>query len=111
VVGYRRLDTTADEFPPLYSDKTPKMTTLLIVYESANGEKAFPLAKVCNHDLLLAVAHSAIDEKRSEARNMTAVDDVLGTVAREEANRLERTLKALIPGFGLESETCPARPM
>jgi hypothetical protein len=84
---------------------------VLIVYESANGEKAFPLAKVCNHDVLLSAARSAVDEKRSEARSLAALDNVLGTVAAEEANRLERTLKALISGFGLDSEPCQTRAM
>jgi len=84
---------------------------VLIVYESANGEKAFPLARVCNNDVLLVAARSAIDEKRLEARNMAALDTVLGTVATEEASRLERTLKALIPGFGLEDEPRTARAM
>ena len=79
-------------------------TSILIVYESANGEKAFPLARVSDHALLLAAARSAIDEKRSEARRMCTLDNVLGTVAAEEANRLERTLKALIPGLGLEGD-------
>ena len=81
-------------------------TAVLIVYESANGEKAFPLAKVCSPEVLLAAARSAIDEKRTEARSMARLDDVLGTVATEEANRLERTLMALIPGFEFESEPC-----
>ena len=85
--------------------------SILIVYESPNGEKAFPLAKVCNHDVLLAAARSAIDEKRSEARKMALLDNVLGTVAAEEANRLERTLEALIPGFGLDRDPCPTRAM
>lgn len=81
---------------------------VLIVYESANGEKAFPLARVCNHDVLLAAARSAVDEKRSEARGLAALDNVLGTVAAEEANRLERTLRALIPGLGLEGDAATA---
>ena len=84
---------------------------VLIVYESANGEKAFPLARVCSHDVLLAAARSAVDEKRSEARSMAALDNVLGTVAAEEANRLEHTLKALIPGFGIDRDFCPTRAM
>lgn len=85
--------------------------SVLIVYKSANGEKAFPIAEVCNHDVVLAVARSAVDEKRSVARSMAALDNSLGTVAAEEANRLERTLKALIPGFGLDRDSCPARAM
>ena len=84
---------------------------VLIVYESANGDKAFPLAEVCNHEVLLAAARSAVAEKRLEARKMAALDNVLGTVAAEEANRLERTLKALIPGFRLDSEPCSTRSM
>jgi hypothetical protein len=32
-------------------------------------------------------------------------------VAAEEANRLERTLKALIPGLGLEGDTSTALKM
>ena len=84
---------------------------VLIVYESTNGEKAFPLARVCNHEVLLAAAHSAVDEKRIEARSMAALDSVLGTVAAEEANRPERTLKALIPGFGLDRDPYPTQAM
>jgi len=42
---------------------------------------------------------------------MAALDNVLGTVAAEEANRLERTLKALIPGFGIDRDFCPTRAM
>jgi hypothetical protein len=86
-------------------------TIVLIVYESANGEKAFPLAKVLSHDVLLAAARSAIDEKRSEARSMAALDSVIGTVAAEEAARLERTLVSLIPGFGLVTDQCSTRAM
>jgi hypothetical protein len=86
-------------------------TSILIVYESANREKAFPLAQVYDHDLLLAAARSAIDEKRLEARRICTLDNVLGTVAAEEANRLERTLKALIPGLGLEGDTSTALKM
>jgi hypothetical protein len=84
---------------------------VLIVYESANGEKAFPLAEICNHGVLLAAARSAVDEKRSEARSIAALDNVLGTVVAEEASRLERTLKALIPGFGLDSDPPLTRAM
>jgi hypothetical protein len=86
-------------------------TSILIVYESANREKAFPLAQVYDHELLLAAARSAIDEKRLEARRICTLDNVLGTVAAEEANRLERTLKALIPELGLEDDAGTALTM
>ncbi len=42
---------------------------------------------------------------------MAGLDNFLGTVAAEEADRLERTLIALIPGFALASNPCSTRTM
>jgi hypothetical protein len=77
-------------------------TKLLIVYESADGTKALPVAKVDNRALLLNAARQAVDEKRSEAEGLSHLDGDLGMMAVEEANRLERTLAALIPELGVE---------
>ena len=74
-------------------------TSLLIVYESADGAKALPVAKVDNRALLIGAARQAVQERRSEAAGLGRVDSNLGIIATEEANRLERTLAALIPGF------------
>lgn len=70
---------------------------LLIAYESADGSKALPVAKVDSRDVLLAAARRAIEEKRSEAEGLAGIDPNLGILADEEAKRLERTLSALIP--------------
>jgi hypothetical protein len=72
-------------------------TKILIVYESADGAKAFPVAKVEDRCLLTAAARSAIEAKRTEAEGLSAFDSDLGMIASEEANRLERVLSALIP--------------
>jgi hypothetical protein len=90
-------------------------TKLLIVYESADGSKALPVATVDSPALLLSAARQAIDTKRSEAEGLNRVDSNLGMIAQEEANRLERTLAALIPELGREmgcrSLTTPALAM
>lgn len=90
-------------------------TKLLIVYESADGTKALPVAIVDSPALLLSAARQAIDTKRSEAEGLSSVDSTLGMMAQEEASRLERTLVVLIPELGREighrSLQAPALPM
>ncbi len=77
-------------------------TKLLIVYESAEGDKAVPVALIDSRALLLSAARYVISVKRSEAEGLGRVDANVGMMAREEANRLERTLAALLPELQLD---------
>ena len=69
---------------------------LLIVLDNGQG-RALPLARVDEPGLLRAAAESALRAKRTEANDLARQDVTLGLVAREDCDRLTRTLTALIP--------------
>ncbi|MEK7752460.1 MAG: hypothetical protein AAB654_11130 [Acidobacteriota bacterium] len=71
---------------------------LLIVLDNGQG-RALPLARVHEPTLLRAAAQVALRAKRNEADNLARQDPTLGMVAREDADRLTRTLTALIPNL------------
>ena len=71
---------------------------LLIVLDNGHG-RALPLARVSEPGLLRAAAESALRAKRDEADNLARQDAILGMVAREDVDRLTRTLTALIPNL------------
>lgn len=63
------------------------------------GGRALAVAKVTDPNLLRLAAGAAIAQKRDEAHRAAATDGTLAMVAREEADRLERTLSQLIPSL------------
>lgn len=75
---------------------------LLIVLEGRTG-KAIAVARVDDPALLETAARSAIFEKHREATEIESQDQALGLAVREDARRLERTLRYLIPAASTQS--------
>lgn len=73
-----------------------KSLTVFLVYEPTGGSPV-TVARVGSRGLLIHVAKAAITEAQARAELFTEADQVLGDVEREEAIRLERVLKMLVP--------------
>ena len=69
---------------------------LCITLEQANG-KAVSVVRIRDRKLLVDVACSAIQEAYQEAEILKQEDETLGTLQKEEAGRLRRSLEFLIP--------------
>ena len=73
-------------------------TTLHLIYKSPIG-KPLIAATVDDPRLITQVGKKAIKNAYKEAQAMHKIDDFVGQVRTEEAQRLERVLKKLIPGL------------
>jgi len=79
----------------------------MIVCESDDERNAFPIAHVDNQDLLMNAARDAIQVRRAQADMLAAFDSNLATIAKEDANRLERVLCVLIPELATAPPPAP----
>jgi two-component sensor histidine kinase len=83
------------------------MISIMLLYEPpvAKG-KPVPVARVANQDLIEAVARAAVQEAQARVESLTAADELLGEVEREEAFRLRRVLELLIPALKSSDPKC-----
>jgi hypothetical protein len=76
-------------------DKPAKAVLIIAIEES---EKALPVARCDNNLVLVMAAQAAIQARRAEA-DAHRGNSLLGVALREDAERLERTLRQIIPDF------------
>jgi tRNA uridine 5-carbamoylmethylation protein Kti12 len=70
--------------------------SLHIVYESENG-RFLTAAKTHNRKLIQQAAETTIQEASELAEVLRESDQFLANIQREEAERLQRVLKTMIP--------------
>ena len=71
-------------------------TSVHLIYESGLG-RPLTAARVDDRRLVKEVAAAAIREAYQQAETVGCVDQFVGEVQREEAARLERVLRKLVP--------------
>jgi hypothetical protein len=76
-----------------------------LMYESNFG-RPLTAAKITNRKVLLEVARTAIREAYERAEAVSSMDEFVGEIQAEEAARLERVLKKLIPELDENSGIC-----
>ena len=75
-----------------------------ITIEPARG-RPVSLARLADADILEQAARTAIAQARDTASRARILDPVLGRFRGEEADRLERYLRLLVPGLSLPPAT------
>ena len=73
--------------------------TLAILYAPA-GRRPLSLASINDRDLLTVAAERAILEAEAAATRLMERDPTLGILQREEASKLRRVLRRLLPDPG-----------
>lgn len=74
-----------------------EMDVILAILYAPEGQKPLSIARVYDRGLLSAAANRAICEAEAEADQLMDEDPTLGTLQREEANKLRRVLSLLLP--------------
>jgi hypothetical protein len=69
---------------------------LVLVY-SAPHQRALPLARVKNEEMLLEAARAALADAETKAAAMARVDCALGAIETQEVARLRRVLEMFLP--------------
>jgi hypothetical protein len=78
--------------------------SLYIVCEPKTAGKSMAVARIEDRPTLLSAARAAISEAEARALHLETVDEVLGELQREEAQRLRICLERLMPDL-LETPT------
>jgi hypothetical protein len=73
------------------------MISLHLVYERKDDHKPLTVININDSDLIIQTAERAITEALKSAKKISAIDPVIGQIREEEARRLERVLRLLIP--------------
>lgn len=73
------------------------MNVVLAILYAPEGQKPLSIARVHDRDLLSAAAAKAIGEAEARASELMEDDPTLGSLQREEANKLRRVLGMLLP--------------
>lgn len=73
------------------------MDVMLAILYAPEGQKPLSIARVYDRDLLSAVAETAIREAEDAASHLMDEDPTLGSLQLEEANKLRRVLRLLLP--------------
>src|SRR4051812_48786146 len=73
---------------------------LAILYEPERG-RPLTVVRIGDRRLLVAAAEAAIAEADARAELLCEADEFLGAVQREEAERVRRVLKMLLPELRL----------
>jgi hypothetical protein len=73
------------------------MDVLLAILYAPEGHKPLSIARVYDRALLAAAAAKAIREAEIRARELMEDDPTLGALQLEEANKLRRVLRLLLP--------------
>jgi hypothetical protein len=75
------------------------MVRLELLYYPECDEAARPVrvASVANRPLLLQAARAAIQQAETSARELSAIDENLGSMQLAEAGRLRQVLTMLVP--------------
>ena len=76
--------------------------SLHIIYEGNVG-RPLTAAKTHDRELLVQAANPTIQEAFERAELIGVVDEFVGNVRREEAERLQRVLKTMIPELEVSS--------
>ena len=69
----------------------------MITIEPSSGSEPVTVARVSSREMLVNVAEAAIREAEDKVLSWSQEDDYLGFLQKEEADRLQRSLKMLIP--------------
>ena len=77
--------------------------SLHIVYES-NAGRPLTAAKVRDQRLLVETAKTAIQEAFERAESVREMDEFLGHVQKEEAERLRKVLEIMVPELKQEKQ-------
>jgi hypothetical protein len=70
-----------------------------IIYLPDSGSQPLRAARVSDRQLIKKVAKKAIQNKFDEAQVLKESDDFAAKVKRDEAKRLEKVLRELVPGL------------
>jgi len=73
------------------------MNLVLAILYAPEGQKPLSIARIRDRGMLSAAAERAIAETESHASSLLSDDPVLASLQFEEANRLRRVLRALLP--------------
>ena len=73
------------------------MDVVLAILYAPEGQKPLSIARVYDRGLLSAAAEKAISEAEAMAIQLMDEDPTLGTLQREEVNKLRRVLGLLLP--------------
>ena len=77
---------------------------LNLVFHPDGAGRPFVAARCDNPDSVLKVAREIIVIAHKEAKAIDSLDPFIGEVKTEEAQRLERVLKTIVPGLKEESD-------
>ena len=75
----------------------PGTVTLVLIYEPSSGSGSFPVARIDDKNLAMAVARKAIQIAKRRARRLSVVDPDIGKQEQIEAKRLSDLLAILLP--------------
>jgi hypothetical protein len=81
-----------------------KRISIHLVYQSDLG-RPLTAVRLDDPDLIIQVAKKAIDDAHKEASAISELDGFVGQVKKEEAIRLERVLKNLVPELDMGGKT------
>jgi len=74
-----------------------EMNMMVAILYAPEGQKPLSIARVSDRALLATVAEKAICEAEAAASDLMADDPILGALQFEEANKLRRVLRLLMP--------------